>query len=180
MGTRSVWVTLLFTVFLFSSFVTAQERPVELFGQVKELDDTIAIHHASIVALDLDDRSFRISAIADSTGNYAMLLPYGRLYQVEAASAAHVGRHVLIDLRQVPPIDRRKGFRLHMDPVLFKRMDGIDYSLFTEEPAGICLFDPIQKTLVWDAAYIESTKKLVQSVLDQQRSRSQEPSPAAD
>ena len=57
-----------------------------------------------------------------------------------------------------------------IDAVLFKEQPGVDYSVFDEEPTGICLYDKHQKTFVWDMSYIVSTKKLVQGTLEEHRS----------
>ena len=150
--------------------VHAQFEPVEIFGIVTDQDSKEIIHQGTVIATDRHDASHTITVELDSTGSYSLELPYDRSFRIEFTSPGYVARHVLVDLNNIPIGSRRAGFGMVIDAVLFKELHGIDYSLFEEEPTGICLYDKELKTLVWDMSYIVSTKKMVQSTLEEHRS----------
>ncbi len=160
---------LLFTLpLLFSavfSHLSAHDPAVRLFGHVH--GPGTHIQFARVMAADMDQPSFMISCTADSAGYYSLSLPYDRLYKVSVEADGSVGRFVYIDLRNIPFADKERGYDLLMDPILFPVKDGVDLEFFSEEAAGICLYDPKTRSLYWDPSYIASMKKLVQEVLDE-------------
>ena len=155
-----------------SANVAIAQPAVQLFGQARELHTDRPIAHATIIAMDLDRPHDRTETPCDTSGRYSTRLAYGVLHKVEIAAEGYVTRHVLIDLRDVPHAERIQGFDLLMDPTLFKPVEGLDHAVFAEEPTGICLYDRLRRTLIWDDAYITSTRKMFQAFLD--------PRPSAD
>ena len=147
----------------------AQFAPVEIFGTVTDQDSQTIIAQGKVIATDRHDTSFQITTDSDTAGSYTMTLPYDRSFRIEFTSSGYVTRHVLLDLNNIPIGSRRAGFGMEIDAVLFKELPGIDYSIFEEEPTGICLYDKELKTLVWDMSYIVSTKKMVQGTLEEHR-----------
>ncbi len=148
----------------------AQFEPVEIFGKVTDQDSQQIISEGQVIAIDRYDTSFQISAALDTAGKYSMIVPYDHSFSIEFSSPGFVARHVLVDLNGVAMANRRAGFGMVIDAVLFKELPGVDYSLFKEEPTGICLYDKELKTFVWDMSYIVSTKKLVEAPLEQHQS----------
>lgn len=148
----------------------AQFEPVEILGTITDQDSRSIIDEGTVVATDRHDTTLRVTADLDTAGTYSMILPYDRSYRIEFTSPGYVARHVLVDLNGVAMANRRAGFGMVIDAILFKELPGVDYSVFNEEPTGICLYDKQQKTFIWDMSYIVSTKKLVQGTLEEHRS----------
>ncbi len=165
---RRLWIIPILCVTF--SAAHAQIEPVEIFGIVTDQDTKEIIHQGTVIATDRHEASHMITVELDSTGSYSLELPYDRSFRIEFTSPGYVPRHVLVDLNNIPIDSRRAGFGMEIDAVLFKELPGIDYSIFEEEPTGICLYDKELKTLVWDMSYIVSTKKLVQGTLEEHRS----------
>lgn len=156
-------------------FGRAQYEPVEIFGTVTDQETQAIIGQGTVVAIERYNSTFTITTELDTAGRYSMILPYDRSFSISFSSPGYVGRYVLVDLNGVAMAQRRPGFGLAVDAVLFKELAGIDYTIFEEEPTGICLYDKGLKTFVWDMSYIESTKKLVQATLDHHRSQAEPP-----
>ena len=164
---RAIWIV---PILCLGSFLAnAQIEPVEILGTITDQDTEAIIEQGTVIATDRHHSDFKFITELDS-GSYSMMLPYDRSYRIEFFSSGYVPRHVLLDLNGVPVASRRAGFGMVIDAILFKELSNVDYSVFAEEPTGICLYDKEQKTFVWDMSYIVSTKKLVQGTLEEHRS----------
>lgn len=102
----------------------------------------------------------------DSMGGWIDLIPCDHLYKIEFSAPGYISKHVIIDARSIPLEEQLGGFSMDIDITLFRKIDGIDFSLF-EKPVGVSKYDPYVYAIAWDSRQVkrvqDEMKRLMKS-----------------
>lgn len=126
---------------------------VYVYGLVKDYNNATPLGQASIILLE--DGLVSEELVTDSLGRYELYLNFDRNYVVFYGNYGYTGKHINIDLRNVPIAVRAGGFGMNVDMTLFKEAPGLDVSIL-DEPIGKAKYEEADTAIVWDYEYTKS------------------------
>lgn len=162
---RSVLVT---TLFLWLNSGAAHDLLIH--GIVRDQQSRSPLQGVR-VALVSDGKPTQ-GVFTDLNGRYSLDLAFDQVHRVEYSVAGRVGKHILVDLRDVPEDERESGYTMEVDIRLFPLDRGQDTNALAL-PMGKARYYPERGALEWDLAYTDSVRKLLDLP-------EQQPEPAAD
>ena len=108
------------------------------------------------VTITSDNNDSRMIPV-DSMAGWIDLIPCDHLYKIEFSAPGYVSKHVIIDARSIPIEEQLGGFDMDIDITLFKRIEGLDYSIL-DTPVGVSRYDPFVYAIAWDPIPVRRTQ----------------------
>lgn len=135
---------------------------VYIRGLVKNHADGSALPDARI---DVMCNAVRIAVLrSDSTGWYAIQMPFDKLYLLRFSKDGMVAKSVQVDTRSIPVEQRSGGLGMHIDVTLFDTIPGADFS-FLDEPIGKAAWSPADSMVTWDMPWTEAQRSRIARTL---------------
>lgn len=132
-----------------------------VYGRIKDLENKAPISDARVVMFSAAEGSDTV--FANDTGYYECHLGYEHWTLVFEAPG-FVSKRVIIDGRDVPEEQRSGGHGMNVEMTLFPPQPGRDFSIL-ESPIGVARYNEVDSAIVWDVAYTDSIRDLVQREL---------------
>lgn len=129
-----------------------------IYGILKEWDTGKRMKEYTVKATDINDPTHVVNGTVSKSGKYEIRLNEMRDYLITWSSPGYVDRSVLISTAGPSEKEQRQGFGMHIEAVLLKFKDGVDYSSLNA-PFGKAAYDPIKKRYEWDLGYTDSMRE---------------------
>ena len=109
------------------------------------------------------------SAMTDGSGNYSFSLPLGAEYLVVVSKDGYVSKKFSVNTLGVPPEKANSKFAdIEASLSLFKRYEGVDYSLLNQ-PLNKYSYNPNKDNFEYDKAYLEQMIAGMQSIKEAEK-----------
>lgn len=128
----------------------AVAQDILIYGRVTAQETREPLPEANIV-LKLDGHK-AVTVVADSMGQYAFTVDYGKVMTVEYSADGRQTKYVLVDARNLPDLEVDPGYGMNVDVKLFIPQPGMDLD-FLKEPLGRAAYSPADSTINWDMEY---------------------------
>lgn len=134
-----------------------QHNDVYVWGVVNGLNKKPVKAAINVVARDTNDLSTQIVATVQKKAGYELSLPLGRVYRLDFDAPGFVQKHVIIDLLSPTVPTGDGGYGMRIDPWMFPRIDGLDYTLCLN-PIAIGRYSSGPDQVLMDMQYTESIR----------------------
>ena len=109
------------------------------------------------------------SAMTDGSGNYFFSLPLGAEYLVVVSKDGYVSKKFSVNTLGVPPEKATSKFAdIEASLSLFKRYEGVDYSLLNQ-PLNKYSYNPYKDNFEYDKAYLEQMIAGMQTIKEAEK-----------
>jgi hypothetical protein len=109
------------------------------------------------------------SAMTDGSGNYFFSLPLGAEYLVVVSKDGYVSKKFSVNTLGVPPEKATSKFAdIEASLSLFKRYEGVDYSLLNQ-PLNKYSYNPYKDNFEYDKAYLEQMIAGMQTIKENEK-----------
>jgi hypothetical protein len=98
--------------------------------------------------------------VTDSLGRYEVYLDYDHVYTLFYMQGGKVGKHIRIDLSDIPAEARVGGHGMNVNVTLFNAYPCFDAQVL-DEPIGQARYSTQDSVITWDLAYTESIRARV-------------------
>jgi len=136
--------------------VTAQDR-VKVFGTVRDHDTDELMKEAFLRVTNVYD-TLTTAVLPVRDGKYDFSVDYDREWLLTFKAEGYVQKSLLIDVRNVPMADRSGGHGMNIDMAMLAGLEGVDYSVLTEQPFGIARYDSREGVVMWDMMHVQSSR----------------------
>lgn len=157
---------IIFFTFLFPAFsLSAQSLPLRFQGNVSE-------ERVRMSGVNLQiSKSGRVmnNILTDANGNYSFELPMGGEFMVIVSKEGYVSKKFSVSTMGVPPEKATSKFPIiEASLTLFKRMEGIDYSLLNQ-PLNKYYYNVDQDNFEYDENHLRQMLKGLEQIKEQEK-----------
>ena len=158
-------IFLLFFLFTCSIPYLAQTVPLRFEGNVTDESSNLV---GATIQITQGGKVVQ-SAMTDGSGNYFFSLPLGAEYLVVVSKDGYVSKKFSVNTLGVPPEKATSKFAdIEASLSLFKRYEGVDYSLLNQ-PLNKYSYNPYKDNFEYDKAYLEQMIAGMQSIKEAEK-----------
>ena len=149
----------------FQTLLFAQALPIKVEGDITEDDRSLAAVAVQVVC----NGKVNTSILSDANGEYSFKLPQGKDYYIVFTKDGYVSKRFTVSTRNIPKeIEANEFSTLTAKVVLFKKVNGVDYSPLSE-PMVKYYFDPKKQEFAYDMGYLNQMLAKLEIIKEAER-----------
>jgi hypothetical protein len=144
--------------------------PFLAFSQIKSLTLNATFSKVEgqskthIATVEIEKNGVIISKEVVQGGKFTAILDTGAIYKVYFSKVNHVGKHLLIDTRDVPKNSKKKQV-LRVEMSFFLAFEDLDFSFLKQSPISIGRYDEQYRKFKWDKEYTKTMNEKIAQIL---------------
>lgn len=152
---------LLSILFLLPLLSFAQTKKIVLNATFEKIE---AQSKTFVTTVNVEKNGEVIHTEVTQNGKFIYALDTGAVYKVFFSKINYVGKHLMIDTREIPKKSRKKQ-TLRVEMSFFLDFDDVDFSFLETTPVSVARYDEQYKKLRWDKEYTKLINEKIAQIL---------------